>query len=275
MRAQVFAVLRFVIWEAGGRGVGRSRNRYVETPLAFHEIELAVGYTVRSWLAKERCLRRDTDHAMRLPCRFRSDEMRDTVFHCISPKPTPRYSRKPIPTVTAIFRADHAFLCPDQPPIGKNYIFTRGTIPLWLQQPSSRPYRWQLRPKLFLHKNGASGWTKHNCFCFCFGWPVEPPPPGVGQLCRTLGKSRPAASLGRPGGPEWAQFVLIPYSLAGTALRPSWKGDTKRVPAILGSVGGPCRDRVWPNTRPARRLKDRPRGLPDLLRSGSNTYFLY
>ena len=89
---------------------------------------------------------------------------------------------------------------------------------------------------------------------FCFGWPVEPPPPGVGQLCRTLGKSRPAASLGRPGGPEWAQFVLIPYALAGTALRPSWKGDTKRVPAILGSVGGPCRERVWPSTRPARRL---------------------
>ena len=111
--------------------------------------------------------------------------------------------------------------------------------------------------------------TKHNCFCFCFGWPFEPPPPGVGQLCRTLGKSRPAASLGRPGGPEWAQFVLIPYSLAGTALRPSWKGVTKREPAILGSVGGPCRERVWPSTRPARRLKDRPRGLPDLLRSGS------
>ena len=108
------------------------------------------------------------------------------------------------------------------------------------------------------------------CFVlFCFGWPLEPPPPGVGQLCRTLGKSRPAASVGRPGGPKWAQFVLIPYSLAGTALRPSWKGDTKRVPATLGSVGGPCRDGVWPRTRPARRLKDRPRGLPDLLRSGS------
>ena len=68
----------------------------------------------------------------------------------------------------------------------------------------------------------------------------------MGQLCRTLGRSRPAASLGRPGGPEWAQFVLIPRSLAGTALRPSWKGDAKRVPAILGSVGGPCRERVWP-----------------------------
>ena len=128
---------------------------------------------------------------------------------------------------------------------------------------------------MFLHKNGASGWTKHNCFCFCFGWPLEPPPPGVGQLCRTLGTSRPAASLGRPGGPEWAQFVLIPYSLAGTALRPSWKGDTKRVPAILGSVGGPCRERVWPNTRPARRLKDRPRGLPDLLRSGSKCHISF
>ena len=118
---------------------------------------------------------------------------------------------------------------------------------------------------------------KHNVlFCFvlfCFGWPVEPPPPGVGQLCRTLGKSRPAASLGRPGGPAWAQFVLIPYALAGTALRPSWKGDTKRVPAILGSVGGPCRERVWPRTRPARRLKNRPRGLPDLLRSGSKYVF--
>ena len=114
------------------------------------------------------------------------------------------------------------------------------------------------------------------CFVlFCFGWPLEPPPPGVGQLCRTLGRSRPAASLGRPGGPEWAQFVLIPYSLAGTALRPSWKGDTKRVPAILGSVGGPCRERVWPRTRPARRLKDRPRGLPDLLRSGSKLHISF
>ena len=111
------------------------------------------------------------------------------------------------------------------------------------------------------------------CFCFCFEWPLEPPPPGVGQLCRTLGRSRPATSLGRPGGPEWAQFVLIPYSLAGTALRPSWKGDTKRVPAILGSVGGPCRERVWHRTRPARRLKNRPRGLPDLLRSGLKYIF--
>ena len=118
--------------------------------------------------------------------------------------------------------------------------------------------------------------TKHNCFCFCFGWPLEPPPPGVGQLCRTLGKSRPAASLGRPGGPKWAQFVLIPYSLAGTALRPSWKGVTKREPAILGSVGGPCRERVWPRTRPARRLKDWPGGLPDMRRSGSKWHvFLF
>ena len=135
-----------------------------------------------------------------------------------------------------------------------------------------------LQPKIYLYciliKPGlgpSRHTTKHNSL-FCFGWPVEPPPPGVGQLCRTLGKSRPAASSGRPGGPAWAQFVLIPRSLAGTALRPSWKGDTKRVPAILGSVGGPCRERVWPNTRPARRLKDRPRGLPDLLRSGSKLH---
>ena len=119
----------------------------------------------------------------------------------------------------------------------------------------------------------VSGINTKSFVLFCFGWPVEPPPPGVGQLCRTLGKSRPAASLGRPGGPKWAQFVLIPRSLAGTALRPSWKGNTKRVPAILGSVGGPCRERVWPRTRPARRLKNRPRGLPDLLRSGSKYVF--
>ena len=93
---------------------------------------------------------------------------------------------------------------------------------------------------------------------------------------RHWGGIRPATSLGRPGGPEWAQFVLIPRSLAGTALRPSWKGVTKREPAILGSVGGPCRERVWPRTRPARRLKDRPRGLPDLLRSGSKFHiFLF
>ena len=123
---------------------------------------------------------------------------------------------------------------------------------------------------------GGRNTTVSVCFCFCFGWPFEPPPPGVGQLCSTLGKPRPAASLGRPGGPGWAQFVLIPQSLAGTALRPSWKGDTKRVPAILGSVGGPCRERVWPDTRPARRLKNRPRGLPDLLRSGSKWHvFLF
>ena len=50
----------------------------------------------------------------------------ETVFHCVSSKPTPRFSKKPVPTVTAIFRAEHAFLCPEQPPIGKNYIFTKG-----------------------------------------------------------------------------------------------------------------------------------------------------
>ena len=38
----------------------------------------------------------------------------------------------------------------------------------------------------------------HNCFCFCFGWPVEPPPPGVGQLCRTLGRYQARGKLRTP-----------------------------------------------------------------------------
>ena len=71
----MFTVLRLFFWEAGGRGLGRCRIRYVEA-------EWEVVCTVRGWVAKERCLRRDTDHAMRLTCRFRRDEIRDCVSLC-------------------------------------------------------------------------------------------------------------------------------------------------------------------------------------------------
>ena len=57
---------------------------------------------------------------------FRADLCSTVLIHWVSSKPTPRFGKKPIPTVTAIFRAEHAFLCPEQPPIGKKLYLYEG-----------------------------------------------------------------------------------------------------------------------------------------------------